>query len=176
MADRTAQLQTRETISSDIPKNESTSPAPPPPVTSRGWGSRQPSVPQQNPIEALAALRLDLTTAQQYRGDLQTRLETSLKELAALKSRSKSDSKRISQLSTEVSQLTVRVRDRDEELKGKRKLLEDMQDEVATLNLQLNVADEKSDKLRKENQDLVDRWMESKRQEADKMNEGSKYS
>lgn len=47
---------------------------------------------------------------------------------------------------------------------------------MATLNLQLNMAEEKSTRLQKENQDLVDRWMARMGQEAEAMNKASKYS
>lgn len=54
--------------------------------------------------------------------------------------------------------------------------IQDFQDEIATLNLQLNMADEKSNQLQRENQELVDRWMARMGQEADAMNNASKFS
>lgn len=47
---------------------------------------------------------------------------------------------------------------------------------MATLNLQLNMADQKSNKLQHENQELVDRWMTRMGLEADAMNDASKFS
>jgi hypothetical protein len=47
---------------------------------------------------------------------------------------------------------------------------------MATLNLQLNMSEEKSTRLQKENQDLVDRWMARMGQEAEAMNNASKFS
>lgn len=47
---------------------------------------------------------------------------------------------------------------------------------MATLNLQLNMADEKSNKLQRENKELVDRWMARMGQEADAMNDASRFS
>jgi hypothetical protein len=47
---------------------------------------------------------------------------------------------------------------------------------MATLNLQLNMAEDRSTRLQKENQDLVDRWMARMGQEADAMNKASKFS
>ena len=55
-------------------------------------------------------------------------------------------------------------------------IIQDLQNEMATLNLQLNMAEEKSTRLQKENQDLVDRWMARMGQEAEAMNQASKYS
>jgi DNA repair exonuclease SbcCD ATPase subunit len=166
MADRSAQLAL---ASSSTPGPvESTSP-PPPIVGRRAKAATEP------PNETSLQLRADLGKAQQERADLQTRLEGATKELEKLKSRSKVDNKRINQLSTELSQLSIRVRDRDEESRGKGKLLDNVQDELVTLNLQLNMAEDEMKKLKRENKDLVDRWMRSKREEADRMNEDSRF-
>ena len=86
------------------------------------------------------------------------------------------DTQRITQLSAGISQMTVRLRDRGEELKGKSKLLEDVQDELVTLNLQLNMAEGQTKKLKDENQELVDRWMVRVGEEADAMNDRSKFA
>jgi hypothetical protein len=53
--------------------------------------------------------------------------------------------------------------------------LQSVQDELASLNLQLNMAEDRSSKLRRENQELVDRWMARMGQEADAMNEASRF-
>jgi chromosome segregation ATPase len=127
------------------------------------------------PPESLLQIRQDLTKAQQDRAELQTRLDIVTKELEALKARSKIDTKRINQLSTGVTQMTVRLKDREEELRGKTKLVEDVQDEMVTLNLQLNIAEERTEKLKEENKELVDRWMARKAKEADAMNNESKF-
>ena len=51
-----------------------------------------------------------------------------------------------------------------------------MHDETLSLTLQLNMAEEHSRRLRQENQELVDRWMARMGQEADAMNDKSKFS
>ena len=51
-----------------------------------------------------------------------------------------------------------------------------MQDELVSLNLQFNMAEERSKRLEKENRELVDRWMARMGKEADAMNDASKYS
>ena len=120
-------------------------------------------------------MRQDLARAQQERTELQSRLDTVTKELEALKTKSIVANKKISQLTVSVGHLTMKLRDREEELKGKAKLVENVQDENVTLNLQLNMAEEQSQKLRKENQELVDRWMARMGKEADRMNDESKF-
>lgn len=53
---------------------------------------------------------------------------------------------------------------------------QDFQDEIAALNLQMNMAEQKAAKLERENRELVDRWMARMGQEADAMNDASKFS
>ena len=55
---------------------------------------------------------------------METRLQAVTEELQKLKIQSSLDSKRISELTKERASLTTGMRDRDEELKGKAKLLE----------------------------------------------------
>lgn len=148
--------------------------APPPPIVAPRGTSPFARTPPAHP-EPQTQLRIDLGKAQQERVELQTRLDRTIKELEKLKWRSKVDSKRITQLTAELNQLSVRVRDRDEESREKAKLLDSVQDEVVTLNLQLNMAEDEVQRLRKENQELVDRWMRRKGEEADKMNQESRF-
>ncbi|KIW98038.1 uncharacterized protein Z519_01622 [Cladophialophora bantiana CBS 173.52] len=182
LADERAELQKKARLAERASSSENT--PVPEPVTSPGWGIRRvtsPSTQGTRPdspsatATTLAQLRQDLSKAQTERADLQLRLETALRELDTLKGKAKADSKRITQLNASVSQLTIKLRDRDEELRGKAKLIESVQDENVTLTLQLNMAEEKSQKLKKDNEDLVDRWMTSKGREADKMNEEGRF-
>ncbi|KAB8235102.1 ATG16 family protein [Aspergillus alliaceus] len=126
--------------------------------------------------DALAATRLDLSEAQRSRSELQDRLTRTTAELEKLRKRNSQDSRRIGALEKEATQLQMRLKDRDEELRGKAKLLDDFQDELASLNLQLNMAEERSNRLQKENQELVDRWMARMGKEAEAMNEASQFS
>ena len=80
------------------------------------------------------------------------------------------------ELTKERDSLVRSVKDRDEEIRGKAKLLEDVHDETVSLTLQLNMADERARNLEAENKELVDRWMKRMGEEADEMNEKSKYS
>lgn len=46
----------------------------------------------------------------------------------------------------------------------------DVHDEVISLNLQLNMSEQKVKDLRAENTELIDRWMARKGREAEEMN------
>ncbi|KAK6381365.1 autophagy protein 16, interacts with Atg12p-Atg5p [Exophiala oligosperma] len=144
-----------------------------------GMGIRRVTSPAaarpDSPTVVVAQIRQDLAKAQQERGDLQARLEKAVQDLDTLKAKAKVDSKRIAQLNAGLSQITVKLRDREEEIRGKAKLIESVQDENVTLNLQLNMAEERSDKLRRENKELVDRWMARMGKEADRMNEENRF-
>ena len=167
LADRTAELS-QNTATEPLAEEAATQSLP------QVTGKRGAKVTSPLP-ESLSQIRQDLTKAQQDRAELQTRLDIVTKELEALKAKSKIDTKRINQLSAGVTQMTVRLKDREEELRGKTKLVEDVQDEMVTLNLQLNIAEEQTEKLKEENKELVDRWMARKAKEADAMNDESKF-
>jgi len=154
--------------------------SPPPSVVGRGLlqftsSAATATATATEHANAMAQLRQDLAKSQHERGDLQTRLDTALKELEILKGRGKVDGRRMHQLNASLSQLTVKLKDREEELRGKAKLIENVQDENVTLNLQLNMVEEQSGKLKKENKELVDRWMARMGKEADRMNEEHKF-
>ena len=126
---------------------------------------------------------------------MQTRLNATDKELEKLKLQARLDNKRISAVETERATVSKKLRDREEEIRGKAKLLEvcvghaprshcyvcanmrkNVHDENLSLTLQLNLAEEKSTELLAENKQLVDRWMVRMGKEAEAMNEASKFS
>lgn len=47
---------------------------------------------------------------------------------------------------------------------------QNVQDEMIALNLQLSMAEKERDRVKKENKELVDRWMKRMAQEAEAMN------
>ena len=128
------------------------------------------------PSDTLATLRQDLGEAQRSRGLLEIKLQSITEELLRLKIQSSLDHKRIGEYAKEQITLARALGDRDEEIRGKAKLLEDVHDETVSLTLQLNMADERAQTLERENAELVERWMKRMGEEADEMNERSKFS
>ncbi|KAE8131840.1 autophagy protein 16-domain-containing protein [Aspergillus pseudotamarii] len=174
LADRTGRIATAVNSTQSSAPTESHNDIPQslvPDPKKQGVASSGLSLP-----DALAAARTDLSEAQRSRSELQDRLTRTTAELEKLRKRGSQDTRRISALEKEVAQSQLRLKDRDEELKGKAKLLDDFQDELASLNLQLNMAEERSNRLQKENQELVDRWMARMGKEAEAMNEASRFS
>ncbi|PHH87146.1 hypothetical protein CDD83_9261 [Cordyceps sp. RAO-2017] len=118
----------------------------------------------------IAQLRLDLAESLRSKGVAERRLRAAEEELGRLRTRTKEDARSIKAMTSERTALNFRVKDREHELREKRKLLEQVQDEMITLNLQVSVAEKERDRVKKENKELVDRWMKRMAQEADAMN------
>lgn len=116
-------------------------------------------------------MRAELASTQRTRSELETKLSAQATELSGLKTTDAEQKKRIAQLERIKEQLERRTKDRAEELKGKGKFVEDLHDEMVALNLQLNLAEQEKDKLKKENEELTKRWVEKMEQEAKSMNE-----
>ena len=115
-------------------------------------------------------MRAELAQAHKSRSDLENRLSSATAELAAIQTTSSEQKKRIATLERTKEQLERRAKDRTEELKGKGRLVEEVQDEMVSLNLQLNMAEQEREKLKKENEELTKRWVEKMESEAVSMN------
>ncbi|KAH0435104.1 autophagy protein 16 [Colletotrichum camelliae] len=115
-------------------------------------------------------LQLNLAEALRSNGTLQNRAKTAEDEAQTLRRKNRENTKQIKQLSAEKTALATKLQDREHELREKRKLVENVQDEMITLNLQVAMAEKERDKVKSENKELVDRWMKRMAQEADAMN------
>ncbi|KAK2933954.1 hypothetical protein FoTM2_005198 [Fusarium oxysporum f. sp. vasinfectum] len=114
-------------------------------VANSGTPTAQPTEPSTND-PGVAQLKQDLAEALRSKGVTEKRLRAGEEDL------------------------TTRLKDREYELREKRKLIEQVQDEMIALNLQMSMAEKERDKVKKENKELVDRWMKRMAQEADAMN------
>jgi chromosome segregation ATPase len=90
--------------------------------------------------------------------------------LAALQTSDVQQKQRIVQLEKARANLERRGKDRADELKGKGRFVEEVQDEMVALNLQLNMAEQEKERLRKENEELTRRWVKKMEDEAARMN------
>ena len=121
LADRSANLYS----SSSIDQSPAIDPAKPQTQSkSRKTASAETSPPSPAGLASLAKVREDLAEAQRGRGELLSRLTTLTSEFEKLKLRAKSESKRCSELASERASLAKKMKDRDEELRGKTKLLD----------------------------------------------------
>lgn len=162
LLDRTAALESEKAARDQAAPQPGVPPAP---------SSKARDSPAPNSTDpSIAQIRADLTETLRSNGQLQTRIKTAEAELAKLRAQRKTDSKAISDLSKERAYHVQKLKDRDEELRGKAKLLDDLHDEVISFNLQLNMSEQKVKQLKTENKELIDRWMASKGREAEEMN------
>ena len=121
MADRAGRLESQE--GQDVERDDSSPKLPMSAGTGPGRkGGKLGATPP--PGEPISKVRQDLAQAQQMRADLQARLTTTTEELEKLQTNAKADTKRLNELNAERSHLSIRLKDRDAELKGKAKLLE----------------------------------------------------
>lgn len=54
-------------------------------------------------------------------------------------------------------------------------MVEQAQDEMVAQGLQMNLAEQRSEKLERENRELVERWMKRMGEEAERVNRDSKW-
>ncbi|KAB5570106.1 autophagy-related protein 16 [Coniochaeta sp. 2T2.1] len=147
------------------------------PSSRRPSSTRQPAsnTPPPQPDDSstdkpLSRLRQDLAESLRQKGQLQTRLKAAEDELARLRSQTAADRNAIRSLEAERKTLTRKLRDREDELREKQKLVANVQDEMAVLNMELTVAVREKNKAQDETKVLVDRWMKRMGQEAEEMN------
>lgn len=178
LADRTAALEARDV--GPVPQ----APASPVPSTSKtveraSTPTRSKTVPsnepEASPTDTLARLRSDLATTQKARATLQSQLTDLTANLSTLQTQQKSSTAQVALLTRQKADTERRLRDRDDELRGQKKLAEDAQDEMVALGLQLNVSEERAEKLRTENEELVRRWVERMGEEIERVNRDSKW-
>ncbi|KAF2140754.1 uncharacterized protein K452DRAFT_230148 [Aplosporella prunicola CBS 121167] len=184
LADRTARLEADRAAAPALapPTDDAAAaaaakkPVSPSPSARSRFGRASPAVapdPAPDAGDVLSRLRADLATTQSSRAQLQTQLTAVTGELSAARAQSSAQSKQVAELGREKALLERKLRDRESEIKGKGRLVEEVQDELVSLNLQFNMAEQRAEKLEMENQDLVARWMERMKEEAERMNQGS---
>ena len=93
-------------------------------ASSRPRDPSAPSAELSSGDPGVAQLRQDLAEALRSKGISETRLRNAEEELDKLRGRAKSDYRAIKELTADRTTLTTRLKDREYELKEKRKLLE----------------------------------------------------
>lgn len=118
----------------------------------------------------MARLRASLAEALRGRAQSETRLRAAEADVCELRTRADAEGARARRLSAERRALAVKLRDRDDELRAKTKMVVDVQDELAVLHLQLDVVERKRAEKERENSQLVERFMRRVGEEAEAMN------
>lgn len=168
LADRTAAQALQHASVTIDPQN---TPASDSTKTIRAAKGKSSPAPQDTPSSAtLVQLRSELAATQKTRSSLEAELSTLSASLTALQASDTQQKQRIAQLEKHRAQLERRGKDRQEELKGKGRFVEEVQDEMVALNLQLNMAEQDKERLKKENEELTRRWVSKMEEEASRMN------
>ncbi|TKA23200.1 hypothetical protein B0A50_07593 [Salinomyces thailandicus] len=184
LADRTAALEINSRPSATVPPSSSPQPegsnkarSEAEAIPTRTKSAASKTTDQQQPSnDLLASLRTDLATTQKARTALQTQVDELTSALNTQQAQTRTSTTQTAQLSRQKAELERKVRDRDEELRGKSRMVEHAQDEMVALGLQLNLAEEKQEKLTRENKELVDRWMARMGEEVDRVNRDSRWT
>jgi hypothetical protein len=129
--------------------------------------------PAKSPVpdsDLLTTFRTDLSNTQRARASLQAQVAELTLSLNILQTSQKDSSVQITTLTKQKLDTERKLRDREEEIRGKAKLVEEAQDEMVSLQLQLNMAEQKKEELQKENGQLVERWMRRMGEEVERVN------
>jgi phage-related minor tail protein len=73
----------------------------------------------------------------------------------------------------QLAALERKLKDREEELREKKKLVDNVQDDMLALTIQYNAVERENEKLVGENGELVRRWMDRMGMEAERTNRES---
>ena len=168
LADRTAAQHASNPAAADtaVPTASDTT-APKAPASK---GKSSPAPLDSAAPAALTQLRSELAATQKTRASLEASLGTLTTTVATLQLADTQQKQRIAQLEKHRAHLERRGKDKQEELKGKGRFVEEIQDEMVALNLQLNMAEQDKERLKKENEELTRRWVRKMEEEASRMN------
>lgn len=149
------------TITTNTTTTLSSSPSATAPATSS-------PTPQHDSLHART--RTDLAYTLTQKTHLEQRLRDTTHDRDRLLSISQSQQRTLAALTAERDALARKVRDQASELRGKKDLLQQVQDEMLALEMELNASNAARERLLKENKDLVERWMVRVAGEANAMN------
>jgi predicted RNase H-like nuclease (RuvC/YqgF family) len=146
LADHNASL-TSESVATPVEVASESPPGRPPSSTSKAPKSASPA-PSTAENVTLITLRADLSSAQATRVALAAEVESLNTTVSSLQSTLTSTSTTANGLARERAVLERKVRDRDEELREKDRMLERVQDDVVALEMQCNLLEQDRDNLR----------------------------
>jgi len=130
-----------------------------------------PASDPANPLAPDQQLITDLLEAQTSKGLLQSQLATAQAEVVSLQGQIKA----LEKVAREKERLERRNVDLESEGRAKSRAIQDLQDEMLTLTVELNVLADKEQATRKENEDLVQRWVDFAETRAEVMNRASNW-
>lgn len=128
------------------------------------------SKPGRSTTPTLTSLRHDLAQAQTTKTHLTAQLTSLTTAHTTLQSAHSATTARLTQLEASNASLARKLRDREDELRRKKELLERVQDELLAAEMQVNVAEGERRRVEVENRELVGRLVGEKEVEVERMN------
>ncbi|KAF7339683.1 Autophagy protein 16 [Mycena sanguinolenta] len=148
-------------------------------ASSGGGGSSE-----DNPVRAaymaslesqISSLRDELATVYKTQGQNAQRLLSMNETLREKEELSRVDSENLRKTKDEIGVLQRKVNQHNELMTEKDRTVQILHDEISTLQLELGQIEERNQTLTKDNAKLLQRWLDAKQAEANKMNEANEF-
>nr|GAT47905.1 predicted protein [Mycena chlorophos] len=145
-------------------------------------GTSTPS--EENPVRAaymaslesqISSLRDELATVYKTQGQNAQRLLAMNETLREKEEMSRIDSEALRKARDELAVLRRKVDQHNELMSEKDRTVQILHDEISTLQLELGQIEDRNQSLSKDNAKLLQRWLDSKQLEANKMNEANEF-
>ncbi|KAF7437038.1 hypothetical protein PC9H_003872 [Pleurotus ostreatus] len=143
-----------------------------------------PGTNEESPVRAaymaslesqISSLRDELATVYKTQGQNAQRLLSMNETLREKEELSRIDSENLRKTRDEVSALRRKVDQHSELMAEKDRTIQILHDEISTLQLELGQIEERNQTLNKDNAKLLQRWLDAKQVEANKMNEANQF-
>ncbi|KAF9015374.1 ATG16-domain-containing protein [Cyathus striatus] len=143
-----------------------------------------PTSGEDNPVRAaylvslesqISSLRDELATVYKTQGQNAQRLLSMNETLREKEELSRIDAENLRNAREELATLKRKVTQHAELMAEKDHALEVLHDEISTLQLELGQIEERNQTLSKDNAKLLQRWLDAKQTEANKMNEANEF-
>jgi autophagy-related protein 16 len=143
-----------------------------------------PGTGEDNPVRAaymaslesqISSLRDELATVYKTQGQNAQRLLSMNETLREKEELSRVDTENLRKTREEVSSLRKKVEQHSELMAEKDRTAQILHDEINTLQLELGQIEERNTTLTKDNAKLLQRWLDAKQAEANKMNEANDF-
>ncbi|KAJ6604399.1 ATG16-domain-containing protein [Mycena vulgaris] len=151
---------------------------------SSGPSAGAPAASEDNPVRAaymaslesqISSLRDELATVYKTQGQNAQRLLSMNETLREKEELSRVDSESLRKTRDEIAVLRRKVDQHSELMAEKDRTVQILHDEISTLQLELGQIEERNQTLTKDNAKLLQRWLDAKQAEANKMNEANEF-
>ncbi|KAJ7071275.1 ATG16-domain-containing protein [Mycena amicta] len=152
------------------------------PSTAGSSGTPTPS--EDNPVRAaymaslesqISSLRDELATVYKTQGQNAQRLLAMNETLREKEDMSRVDTEALRKTRDELAVLRRKVDQHNELMSEKDRTVQILHDEISTLQLELSQIEDRNQTLTKDNAKLLQRWLDAKQVEANKMNEANEF-